>query len=118
VAEAGDRWIFHALEDGVLRARRSGDEHICKIEVTSDSITITAHFYFYPKHIVLFDGELKSGISLFQKIRESKTKGAVAKALLARQLKEREAFNLAAGGIIGCVHRLQSVVNSGSAADD
>jgi hypothetical protein len=110
--QSGDRWVFQAINEPVLMARRSGDDHLCKIEVQAEQITITAQLYFYPKHIVLLEGELTGSIPLYSKLKASKTKAAIAKTLLRRQMAEKQdAYNSLNGGVLGYTFRLSGAVD-------
>ena len=112
VPQSGDRWIFQTVNEPMLVARRAGDDNLCKIEIDAEQIAVTAQFYFYPKHIVLLDGELSGGIPLLSKLKASKAKAAIAKTLVRRQLSENlDAYNNLGGAVLACTFRLVGVAD-------
>lgn len=105
VSLSGNRWQFSALSQRILFSKMLGDEHLCKIAFLSDDAEIGADLSFFPKDIVIFDGEAK-GIRISELLGRSPNRAAVAKALLAKQLKDlnrkmSEARGATAGEIVG-----------------
>lgn len=105
LALSGNRWIFSALDQQVLLSKMAGDEPLCKIVLTSDVSKIVAELSFFPKHVTIFDGEAK-GTRISEWFSRSPSRAAVAKTLLAKQLRKlnTKTSSLQAddgGGIIG-----------------
>jgi hypothetical protein len=87
LALSGNRWLFSALGREVLLSKMAGDEPLCKVVLSSEVSKIVAELSFFPKHITIFDGETK-GTRISEWFARSPSRAAVAKTLLAKQLRK------------------------------
>ena len=86
VALSGNRWRFSSVGEDFLQSRYAGGEPLCKIKITSASVTIEGKLSFYPKDLTIIDVECTSP-SLLESWRKSPTKAAIAKILVAKHLR-------------------------------
>jgi hypothetical protein len=110
VALSGNRWEFSAVGPEIMRSRYSGDETLCKVEITSSKFKITGNFSFFPKDLFIIEGECRSG-GFADMFRRSPNKVALAQVLLAKHLRELNPSSPdRSGPIRGCVATVEGDV--------
>lgn len=108
---AGNRWEFSALGDQILVSKYTGDEPICKIVVSSKQFKVIAELYFFAKDIVILDGEA-NGKKLLDFLSKSPNKSAIAKILLAKNLRDMNDPAKGASQISGAIVGSRSLITS------
>ncbi|RED38031.1 hypothetical protein BJ123_105110 [Rhodopseudomonas thermotolerans] len=112
LAMPGNRWQFSATSDNYMQSRYCGDESLCKMTVTAPTITITGTLAFQPKDIVIVD--LEAPQTIFDRLKRSPNKIAIARLLLARHLREINQIpeKTASSSIIGWISTLTGRLSS------
>lgn len=85
----GGRWLISDLISENLSGKYQPEEHLCKIQISEDktSGSATGELYFYPRDLSIEAIQTESrSLRVFSK--EKPEKVAVAKALIAKYLKE------------------------------
>jgi hypothetical protein len=106
VALSGNRWRFTSIGGHYMRSRYSGEEALCKINVTSSSVKVEGKLSFYPKDITIIDVECSSP-SLFESWKKSPNKAAIAKVIVAKHLRELNPLDNIGVPIVGWVSVLR-----------
>jgi hypothetical protein len=110
VSLSGNRWRFTAVHCDYMQSRYLGDETLCTILLEEETAQVEGQLTFYPKDLFLIDIE-DEGRQLLNLFGRSPNKSAIARALLAKYLRQLNPLTEGGGEIVGSIATLKAARN-------